>query len=185
MQRPYLPIQHPYTFKPNNPQIVTESRETAFFIDEKHHSSGFKMLQYERQHDQSLNNSTYFSYISQQNGIVRSSPPLWSIPPLMPSTSCNYRALSSKLPYITPSDNATAGCEYTSNGDNNRSQNVKFDDSGRPTEVHSCLKVEPSYAVEMATHQESTNFLNHNLGLGDVIAVESGFTGPISASKIL
>lgn len=179
MQRPYLPIQHPYTFKPKNPHIVTESSETTFFIDEKHHPSGFKMLQYERQHDQSSNDSTYFSYISQQTGLVRSSPPLWSIPPLLPSKSCNYRGLSSKLPFITPSYNATAGFEYTSNGDNDESQNVKLHDFGRPTEVQSCLKVEPSYAVEMATHQETTNFLNHNLGLRDVIAVESGFTGPI------
>ncbi|KAK1392431.1 Salt sensitive [Heracleum sosnowskyi] len=185
MQRPYLPIQHPYTFKPNNPHIVTESSDTAFFNDEKHHLSGLKMLQYERQHDQSSNNSTYFSNISQQNGSVRSSPPLWSIPPLLPSTSCNYRALSSKLPSITPYHNATAEFEYKINGDNNESQNVKLHDFGRPTEVQSCRKVEPYYAVEMATHQESTNFLNHNLGLGDVIAVESGFTGPISAFKIL
>ncbi|KAL8128052.1 hypothetical protein AgCh_014845 [Apium graveolens] len=185
MQRPYLPIQHPYTFKPKNPHIGTESSETALFIDEKHHSSGFKMLQYERQHDQSLNDSAYFSYISQQNGIVRSSPPLWSIPPLLPSKSCNYRALSSKLPSVPPSYNATAGFQYTSNGDNDESQNVKLHDFGRPTEVQNCLKVEPSYAVEMAAHQESTNFLGHNLGLGDVIAAESGFTGPISASKVL
>ncbi|WOG90722.1 hypothetical protein DCAR_0309966 [Daucus carota subsp. sativus] len=185
MQRPYLPIKHPYTFKPNNPHIVTESNEAEFCIKEKHYLSRMKMLQYERQHDQSSNNSTYLSYISPPNGTVRSSPPLWSIPPLLPSSSCNFRALSSKLPSISPLYNATAGLEYKSNGDNNASQNVRFDECGRPTEVRSCLKVEPSYAMDqMAAHQETTNFLNHNLQLTDVIAAESGFIGPTSASKV-
>lgn len=185
MQRPYLPIKHPYIFKPNNPLTSTESSETAFFIDEKNHLSGLKMLQYERQHDQFSNNSTYFSYTSSQNGTLRSSPPLWSIPPLLPSMSYNFRALSSKLPSVTPPYNATAGLENKSNGDYNGSQNVKNDDCGRPNEVQTCLKVEPSYAVEMATHQETTNFVNHNLGLRDVFAAESVFTEPNSASKIL
>uniref|UniRef100_A0A165ZIE0 Transcription factor MYC/MYB N-terminal domain-containing protein n=1 Tax=Daucus carota subsp. sativus TaxID=79200 RepID=A0A165ZIE0_DAUCS len=77
------------------------------------------------------------------------------------------------------------GLEYKSNGDNNASQNVRFDECGRPTEVRSCLKVEPSYAMDqMAAHQETTNFLNHNLQLTDVIAAESGFIGPTSASKV-
>ncbi|KAJ8763262.1 hypothetical protein K2173_026163 [Erythroxylum novogranatense] len=97
IQRPCLPIQHPYILKPN-PQIV-ESQEATFSVDEKHQIAGLKRLFDGTVYD-SPTKSINLGCNSPQDAITGS--PIWSIPPLMPSMSCSLGALLSKLPSVTP-----------------------------------------------------------------------------------
>lgn len=161
IQRPYLPIQHPYTFKPNNPHNMIESNETALSMDDKGQLAGLKRLYGERPNDQSSIKSMNFSYNSPQNGIAGSQPLLWSIPPLLPSISCSYGGLSSKLPSVAPSYNAT--------GTFDNKNSMKSGSHGLVETQNADLKMESSYVVEAAQQEKP--------GMADAVGVELGFGG--------
>ncbi|WCJ35479.1 Serine/threonine-protein kinase WNK (With No Lysine)-related [Euphorbia peplus] len=90
MQRPYLPIQNHHILKP----------DTAFSVDDKCQLTGVKRF-YDERLDNSAVKSPSFGWNSPQNGIR--APPLWGIPPLLPTMSCSLGALLSKLPAVIPS----------------------------------------------------------------------------------
>ncbi|PON65018.1 MYC/MYB transcription factor [Parasponia andersonii] len=95
MQRPYLPIQHPYTLKPNTQMV--ESQDTAISIYEKRQSIGLKRL-FNEIADDSPTKSLNLGWNTPQNGISGST--LCPVPPLLPSMSCSLGALLSKLPSV-------------------------------------------------------------------------------------
>ncbi|KAJ8772853.1 hypothetical protein K2173_028030 [Erythroxylum novogranatense] len=111
IQRPYLPVQHPYVLKPNSPMV--EKQETAF-PDDKRQLVGVKRL-----FDETLYNSPTKSinlgWNSPQTAITGS--PIWSLPPLLPSVSCSLGALLSKLPSMMPqySDSEAIGTALVMN----------------------------------------------------------------------
>lgn len=165
---------------------MIESNETAFSMDDKGQLAGLKRLYGERPNDQSSIKSMNFCYNSLQNGIAGSQPPLWSIPPLLPSISCSYGGLSSKLPFVAPSYNATGTFDNNTNNKNSMksgSQNVKFDECGGLIETQNAdLKMESSYVVE-AAQQEKPGCLNPNPGMADAVGVELGFGGPMREAE--
>lgn len=80
MQRPYLPIHHPYIIKPN-----IENHDTAFLL------TGAKRL-FEEMHEESPIKSINLGWNTPQNGLSTTS--MWSLP----NMSCSFGALLSKLP---------------------------------------------------------------------------------------
>ncbi|KAF7817471.1 protein RICE SALT SENSITIVE 3-like [Senna tora] len=78
IQRPYLPIQHPYILKPNNIHMM-ESNETAVSVYNMSQVSGVKRLIDEA--------SNYASTKSINLGWNSPRPPLWSPPPPLPKLS--------------------------------------------------------------------------------------------------
>ncbi|XP_062097609.1 uncharacterized protein LOC133803541 [Humulus lupulus] len=108
MQRPYLPIQHPYSLKPNTQTIETH-QDSALSIYEKRQSTGLKRL-FNEISDDSPTKSINLGWSTPQNGISGSST-LWPVPPLLPSMSYSLGALLSKLPYVIPNYNFTEANE--------------------------------------------------------------------------
>ncbi|KAF2324338.1 hypothetical protein GH714_012662 [Hevea brasiliensis] len=132
VQRPYLPTQDPYILKPNTRMI--ESQETAFSIDDKRQITGVKRLFDERFHDSAIK-SINLGWNSPQNGI--GGPPIWSIPPLLPTMSCSLGALLSKLPTVIPSYGTTGAVDTTllnSNNNYSTSQTAKVNNCGLVSE---------------------------------------------------
>ena len=131
IQRPYLPIQHPYIIKPNTHTI--ENQEIAFSVDDKRQITGVKRLFQESLDDFPIK-AINMGWNSPQNGIP--GPPIWSIPPLLPTMSCSLGALLSKLPSATPSYSNIEALDTSllnNNNNNNRSsisQRVRVDDLG-------------------------------------------------------
>ncbi|CAK9135355.1 unnamed protein product [Ilex paraguariensis] len=136
IQRPYLPSQHPYTFKPNNPNIMLETNEKTFIDEYKCQLAGSKRQYVEEQNDSPVK-SINLGHNSPQNGVAELSA-IWSIPPLFPPMSCSLGALLTKLPSVVPSDNATEALESPlenkSTGIKSGSY-VKVDDSGGVGEI--------------------------------------------------
>ncbi|XVF36331.1 hypothetical protein REPUB_Repub19eG0049100 [Reevesia pubescens] len=174
IQRPYLPIQHPYVLKPNN-QIL-ENQETTFCLDDKRQSGGTKRLIDERPEDSPIK-SINLGWNSPQNGIIGS--PFWSIPPLLPTMSCSLGALLSKLPSVIPSYTAIEAPNIAMiNNTNNGSQRVKADNGGSLGEVPIAkTKAEPSNQLE-AAQEEKPSPVKANLLLQDGAVVQLGF-GPL------
>ncbi|XP_050364124.1 uncharacterized protein LOC126782839 [Argentina anserina] len=114
MQRPYLPIQHPYILKPSNAQnmIMNGSNTTTTTAS---NGAGVKRL-FNHTPDDQMIKSINLGWNTPQNGIglgLRGSSstsvlpdPNWPIPfqpPFLPSISCSLGALLSKLPSVSPS----------------------------------------------------------------------------------
>lgn len=163
MQRPYLPIQHPYILKPNNTQVI-ENQEASLSVNEKRQSTstGMKRLFNEMGDDDSSIKSMNMGWNTPQNSTAGSA--LCSIPPLLPSMSCSLGALLSKLPSVVPSysyntiqANDTTMAMLLSNNLNSTSQIMKINNSGGN------IKVESSCHLD-AAQQERPNSLNPNVG---------------------
>ncbi|XP_016443192.2 uncharacterized protein LOC107768585 [Nicotiana tabacum] len=91
IQRPYLPIQHPYTYKPKDTTLVNA---TDHQMDDKNQLIGPKRLQGERLQEFPVK-AINIGYNSPQG---MASLPLWSIPSLLPSMPSNVGAFLSKAP---------------------------------------------------------------------------------------
>ncbi|OMP03907.1 hypothetical protein COLO4_10120 [Corchorus olitorius] len=163
IQRPYLPIQHPYVLKPNNQTLETHET-TTFCLDDKPQFVGTKRLINERPEDSPIK-SINLGWNSPQNGIL--GPPFWSIPPLLPPMSCSLGALLSKLPSVIPSD--------TSLVNNNINRRGKAD-NGSEVQI-SETKAEASSQLEAAQGQKPSS-VTANLLLQEGAVVELGF-GPL------
>ncbi|XP_004292805.1 PREDICTED: uncharacterized protein LOC101311158 [Fragaria vesca subsp. vesca] len=144
MQRPYLPIQHPYILKPSNAQnmIMNESATTTTATSI---GAGVKRLFNHTPRDDQMIKSINLGWNTPQNGIglgLRGSSsisvpdPNWSTPfppPLLPSISCSLGALLSKLPSVSPSPyihdaiheapNTTTAMLMNNNNNNNSNSN--------------------------------------------------------------
>ncbi|XP_027095060.2 uncharacterized protein [Coffea arabica] len=107
IQRPYLPIQQPHTFRTNTtPHLMIETGETAYGVDDKRQLVGSKRLYCDRP-DEFPVKSINLGFNSPHNGMIGPPPALWSIPPLLPSSACSPgAAYIPKMPSISPSYNA-------------------------------------------------------------------------------
>ncbi|KAM1224297.1 uncharacterized protein LOC126633035 [Malus sylvestris] len=155
MQRPYLPIQHPYIFKPN-PQMIGTQDLTALSVYEKHQLTGVKRL-FSEVPDDSQIKSINLGWNTPQNGLAGSPP--WPIAPLLPSISCSLGALLSKLPSVNiPSYNAAEAHDMLmSNNRNNCADQMQKVNGG-------IMKIESSCHLDVA-HEEKHSSINPNLGL--------------------
>ncbi|GMY28722.1 transcription factor [Fagus crenata] len=151
IQRPYLPIQHPYVLKP--------SQETSFSFYDKRQLTGMKRLFDEKPDDNSSVKSINLGWNTPQNGIA--GPPIWSIPPLFPPTmSCSLGTLLSKLPSVLPSCNAIEAphTAMLNNMINSPNQRVQFDNDGiQITDI----KLESSCHINDATQEQKPISINH------------------------
>ncbi|KAJ9166277.1 hypothetical protein P3X46_021053 [Hevea brasiliensis] len=175
MQRPYLPIQHPYILKPNTRML--ESQETAFSIDDKHQITGVKRLFDERLDDYAIK-SINLGWNSPQNGITGS--PIWSIPPLLPTMSCSLGALLSKLPSVIPSYGTLEALDsalLNSNNNNSASQKAKLSSCGLASEAQLAnTKVESSGQLDggkPSSVKPNSELENGAVGFGHPIKGES------------
>ncbi|PHT30451.1 hypothetical protein CQW23_29918 [Capsicum baccatum] len=83
VQRPFRPIQYPYTYKPNNVTLVNESDHQT---DDKNQLIGSKRVHGERLIHEFPFKSINFGYNSPQS---MASLPLWSMPAAAPSCYAN------------------------------------------------------------------------------------------------
>ncbi|RDX79611.1 Protein RICE SALT SENSITIVE 3, partial [Mucuna pruriens] len=124
IQRPHLPIQHPYIAKPNLQMM--ESNEMTL--------SAYNTNQVTRVNGLHEERSSFFSMISinlgrnppPQNGTTTQGSLIWSAPPSLPNKSCSFGAMLSKLPSVTPSNNHTQVPQ--TNRINNTGQKVKIEE---------------------------------------------------------
>ena len=123
VQRPYLPIQHPYITKTNFHMM--ETSEMALSSYNMNQVAVNRLLE-ER--------SNYFSMIAINMG--RSTPhdgtqgpTLWSGPPSLPNMSCSIGALLSRLPNEVPSSYNPSQVPETNRIDS-RGQRVKIEECG-------------------------------------------------------
>ncbi|KAE8658839.1 cysteine proteinase [Hibiscus syriacus] len=174
IQRPYLPIQHPYALKPKN--LLSENHETSICHDDKRRLGGMKRFVDERPEDSPIK-SINLGWNSPQNGII--GPPFWSIPPLVPTVSCSLGALLSKLPSVIPSYNAIEPPEITLiNHPNTTNQRGKDDNGGSVGEIPIAeSKTEPLSQLE-AADQEKPRPVKANLVLQEDAVIQLGF-GPL------
>lgn len=176
MQRPYLPIQHPYMLKPNTRLI--ESQEGAFSIDDKRQISGVKRLFDERFDDFAIK-SINLGWNSPQIGIR--GPPIWSIPPLLPAMSCSLGALLSKLPSVIPSYDTTEAIDtnlLVSSNNKSTSQAAKVNNHGLVSQGHvaSTTKVESSCQLDAGkpiSLNPNSELENETVGFGNPSKRES------------
>ncbi|XP_051150846.1 uncharacterized protein LOC127265180 isoform X2 [Andrographis paniculata] len=92
IQRPYLPIQ---TTTPNTFNHINRKVQSNSSVEDKHHHhqvTGLKRQSSPDDGDDSPSKSIYLGDNSPQN--------LWSIPPLLPSMSCNIGAFLPKIPQL-------------------------------------------------------------------------------------
>lgn len=145
MQRPYLPLQHPYILKPINTQIM-EKHEASLSLLEKRQSTstGMKRLFNEMGGDDPSIKSINMGWNTPQNGTAESA--LFSIPNLLPPMSCSLGALLSKLPSVVPSYNTVQANETSvpmlvsnnsNHSGNSASQVMKINDNGGSIKVES------------------------------------------------
>ncbi|KAA8528501.1 hypothetical protein F0562_035856 [Nyssa sinensis] len=160
IQRPYLSIQHPYTFKPNNPHMMIESNDTSFGVDDKRQLTGTKRLHGGGPDDSPIK-SINLGYNTPQNGVT-ATPPMWAIPPLLPSMSCSLGALLSRLPSAVPSYNAIEVLDTAlinnNNNNNSKTTSQSVDNYGR---------IQTGDVKMDSSQEEKTCSLNPNLGLED------------------
>lgn len=174
MQRPYLPIQHPYILKPNNQMIG--GQETALSVYGKRQLTGVKRLFNEMADETQIN----FGWNNPQNGLAGS--PHWPIPPLPPSISCSLGALLSKLPSVNfQSYNAAEAPDTAMLMNSNISNNNSS--CADQTLKASCgiMKIESSCHLDVA-QEEKHSSINPNLGLENGGGVDLGF-GPVRKGK--
>ncbi|KAH7523664.1 hypothetical protein FEM48_Zijuj06G0035900 [Ziziphus jujuba var. spinosa] len=169
MQRPYLPIQHPYILKPNN-QIIETHEAAALSVYEKRQLTGMKRL-FSEVGDDSPIKSINLGWNAPQNGTGTAGSPIWSIPPLLPSMSCSLGALLTKLPSVVPSysniDTRDTAMLVANNSNNSTGQIMKINNNGGN------VKVESSCHFDAAEEKMRCPSLNPNVGR----EVGSGF-GP-------
>ncbi|EEF52355.1 uncharacterized protein LOC8288563 isoform X2 [Ricinus communis] len=158
IQRPYLPIQHPYILKPNTRMV--ESQETTFSIDDNKHQIIREKRLFDERFDDNPIKSISLGWNNPQNGIAGA--PIWSIPTLLPTMSCSLGALLSKLPSVVPSscgsieafDTALVNC----NNSNRRSQSSKVDTCGLAREVPPSNRNLESCSCQLdAAHEEKSS----------------------------
>nr|GLL48236.1 transcription factor bHLH155-like isoform X1 [Ipomoea trifida] len=95
IQRPYLPLQHPYTYKPNTPSTAAiEACKSGYETEDKR--TALLNTPSKRTNLEELNNSPVKSMNLGYNSPQNNALPLWSIPPLFPSMPCSLGALLSK-----------------------------------------------------------------------------------------
>ncbi|XP_048436563.1 uncharacterized protein LOC103950522 isoform X3 [Pyrus x bretschneideri] len=160
MQRPYLPIQHPYILKPN-PQMIANHDQTALSVYEKRQLTGAKRL-FNEVPDDSQTKSINLGWNTPQNGLPGSPPS--PILPLLPSISCSLGALLSKLPSVNiPCYNSGEAPDremlmnnMSNSGNNCADQMLKV--SGGIT------KIESSCHSDVANGEKHSS-INPNLGL--------------------
>ncbi|XP_068307352.1 uncharacterized protein [Pyrus communis] len=160
MQRPCLPIQHPYILKPN-PQMIANHDQTALSVYEKRQLTGAKRL-FNEVPDDSQTKSINLGWNTPQNGLPGSPPS--PILPLLPSISCSLGALLSKLPSVNiPCYNSGEAPDremlmnnMSNSGNNCADQMLKV--SGGIT------KIESSCHSNVA-NEEKHSSINPNLGL--------------------
>ncbi|XP_062023363.1 uncharacterized protein LOC133739594 [Rosa rugosa] len=115
MQRPYLPIQHPYILKASNAQnMIMNGSTSTYTATTTSIGAGVKRLFNLTPPDDQMIKSINLGWNTPQNGIglglggsssVSVPDPNWSVPfppPLLPSISCSLGALLSKLPSVSP-----------------------------------------------------------------------------------
>uniref|UniRef100_A0A5B6YMA9 Putative Serine/threonine-protein kinase WNK-related isoform 1 n=1 Tax=Davidia involucrata TaxID=16924 RepID=A0A5B6YMA9_DAVIN len=158
--------------------MMIESNDTSFGVDDKRQLTGTKRL-YGEGPDDSPIKSINLGYNTPQNSVA-GTPPIWAIPPLLPSMSCSLGALLSKLPSAVPSYNATEALDRALVNNNNNSkttsQSVQVGNCGSLSEIQTGgdIKVESSRVVVEAGQEEKACSLNPNRGLG-LEDVELGF----------
>ncbi|KAL6966138.1 hypothetical protein U1Q18_042079 [Sarracenia purpurea var. burkii] len=205
IQRPYLPIQHPYTFKPTNTHpLIIDTNDMSFSPDPKRQFTGTKRL-YGEKPDESRNKAINLGQNSSQNTGLRPGTehepgpvPIWSIPPLLPSSMpSSLGAQFSKAPFVVPFyppphhqhhnsievfDHKPSPIVINSNI-NGKTQGVEDDNGGGlglQIQV-SDIKIESSsYHVldDEEGEEEKPRSLNPHLELGDGVDVELEF-GPM------
>ncbi|XP_057469319.1 uncharacterized protein LOC130758430 [Actinidia eriantha] len=177
VQRPYLPIQQPYTFKPDHTHnFFIETNPMRFGADDKPRLTGKKRLNGEKPIEpphKALN----LSYNSPQNGMAGGPQPIWPIPPLLPSMPCSLGALLSKVPpFVVPSfETHDTSPIINTNSNMSTSSSVKVGNGGGLIQLQvGDIKVEPACVLEAAQEEKPTS-LNPHLVLGDEMPVELGF----------
>ncbi|KAF5444861.1 hypothetical protein F2P56_033958 [Juglans regia] len=161
IQRPYLPIQHPYVLKPNAPMI--ENHETTLSLYDKRQLTGVKRL-FDEKPDYSPLKSINLGWNTPQNGVA-GAPNIWSIPPLSPTMSCSLGALLAKLPSV-PSFNAIEAPETALLNDiNNTNDGIQIPN----------IKLESSCHMDGGQEEKVPISMNHNSEQGNGLAVELGF----------
>ncbi|GMN35084.1 hypothetical protein TIFTF001_005076 [Ficus carica] len=160
MQRPCLPIQHPYSLKPNTQMI--ETQETAISIYEKRQSTGFKRL-FNEIPDDSPTKSINLGWNTPQNSSMPGShSPLWQMPPLLPPMSCSLGALLTKLPSVIPCSNNSIESSMFFHNNNNDSNYINSTSTSQMLKpVVSNVKVESSCLLD--TFQEEKPSLELNV----------------------
>ncbi|XP_038716524.1 protein RICE SALT SENSITIVE 3-like [Tripterygium wilfordii] len=126
LQRPYLPIQHPYILKPNTKMIVSHE------IEGKRQFTGVKRL-FEENFEDFPVKSINLGWNNPQNGIT--GPSNWPIPPLFPTMSCSLGALLSKLPSVIPTLDTAPVNNNNNICSSSKGQTLKIDIVGAADEV--------------------------------------------------
>ena len=173
IQRPYLPIQHPYVIKPSMQTI--ESHETSFSIYNKRQLTGVKRLFDDNTEDSPIK-PINLGWNTPQNCITGA--PIWSIPPLLPTMPCSLGALLAKLPSVPPSYNPIEAPNTALLNDNIDSSNrrVQVDNGGIQT---TNMKLEYSSChTDAAQEEKPISSINHNLDQGNGLVMELGFRPP-------
>jgi hypothetical protein len=132
IQRPCLPIQHPYVIKPS--MQTTESHETSLSFYNKRQLTGVKRLFDNKTEDSnSPIKSINLGWNTPQNGIA--GQPIWPIPPLLPTMPCSLGALLAKLPSVAPYYSTIEAPDTALPDDNIDSSNrrVRVDNGGIQT----------------------------------------------------
>lgn len=188
IQRSYLPVEHPYILKPNT-QII-ESVETD---NNKSQLTVAKRSFAENQYESPIK-SVNFGWNSPQNGTIPR-PPLWSIPPLLPTMSCSLGALLSKLPSVIPSytdieshDRALINNMMISTScqrDTDTASGVAISEAEMADKSKVVVESSSSSSCQLkAARDERAHRTANNLERGDglVVAMELGF-GPFGVKE--
>ncbi|KAH7848632.1 hypothetical protein Vadar_005425 [Vaccinium darrowii] len=175
LQRPYLPIQTPYTSKPNNTHLLIQPNDRSFESDVKPKYSETKRLYSEKPDESPRRKALNLGYNSPQNGWAAGTQPIWPIPPLLPSIPCTFGALLSKVPFVPPL--------YQQLESKSTSQNVEVDKHGGSSKTQGAdIKVEGTGALK-TDQEEKPNSVQPHLGVGDGVGVELEF-GPLREDRV-
>uniref|UniRef100_A0A2P2KB18 Transcription factor MYC/MYB N-terminal domain-containing protein n=2 Tax=Rhizophora mucronata TaxID=61149 RepID=A0A2P2KB18_RHIMU len=182
IQRPYLPIQHPYILKPGIQMI--ETQQEASTVDDKRYKAGVKRLFDDRPYDSPIK-SINLGWNSPQNGITGS--PILSVPPLLPSMSGSLGALLSKLPSVLHSHSNAEALDtvlVNSNHNSRTTRTVKTDDCVAFCEDQLTDTIVEASCHLGVVHGQNPQLINPSLGSQDG-AVPSGPLGKGESSLSL
>ncbi|EXB56504.1 hypothetical protein L484_008885 [Morus notabilis] len=179
MQRPYLPIQHPHSLKPNTTQII-ETQETAISIYEKRQPTGLKRLFNEISDDSPTKSINLGWNTPQSNGMSGSQcSPLWQMPPLLPSMSCSLGAILTKLPSVMPCyNNSNIDAKETNSmlvHSSNNNNIISTSTSQMLKPVVGNIKVESSCRLDTFQEEKPSSIINPSLELNVRGTMEPGF----------
>lgn len=187
VQRPYLPIQHPYILKPSNTQnMIINGSSTSTGVGAKRLINQTLADDDHHHHDSQMIKSINLGWNTPQNGVglglasssISVPDPNWPNPfppPLLPSISCSLGALLSKLPSVSPSPyindaiheapNTTTTAMLMNNG--NSSSNNKNCAENQIVKVSGgIIKIESSSSsCHFDVAQEEKHINPRNLGL--------------------